>query len=61
MIAQYEANPEKIVAIIFLLKIPTPIAIIAAKILGFSSNWIDPKLSKKIAGNIIAGKIAEGT
>tara|TARA_B100001057_G_scaffold227724_1_gene228044 strand:- start:763 stop:969 length:207 start_codon:yes stop_codon:yes gene_type:complete len=36
-------------------------AIIAAKILGLSSNCIEPVLSKKIAGNIIAGKIAEGT
>tara|TARA_X000000368_G_C22602778_1_gene524440 strand:- start:122 stop:328 length:207 start_codon:yes stop_codon:yes gene_type:complete len=36
-------------------------AINAAKILGLSSISIDPTLSKKIAGNIIAGKIAEGT
>ena len=36
-------------------------AIIAAKNLGFSSRWINPVLSKKIAGNIIAGKIADGT
>jgi hypothetical protein len=61
MIAQYEAKPAKIVAIIFLVKIPTHIAIIAAKILGLSSIRIDPLLSKKIAGKIIAGKIAEGT
>ena len=36
IMAQYEAKPENIVAKIFLLKIPTPIAIIVAKILGFS-------------------------
>ena len=36
-------------------------AIIAAKILGLLSICIDPALSKKIAGNIIAGKIADGT
>ena len=59
--AQYEAKPENIVAKIFLLKIPTPIAIIVAKILGFSWSWIIPELSKKIAGNMIAGKIADGT
>ena len=61
MIVQYEAKPAKIVAKMLLLKIPTNIAIIAAKILGLSSSCIVPKLSKKIAGNIIAGKIAEGT
>ena len=58
---QYEANPENIVAIIFLLKIPIIIAIAAAKIFGLSSNWNDPTLSKKIAGKIIAGNIADGT
>tara|TARA_S200000501_G_scaffold245214_1_gene229657 strand:+ start:506 stop:712 length:207 start_codon:yes stop_codon:yes gene_type:complete len=36
-------------------------AIIEAKILGLSSNCMEPMSSKKIAGNIIAGKIAEGT
>ena len=61
MIVQYEAKPAKIVAKMLLLKIPTNIAIIAAKILGLSSSCIVPKLSKKIAGNMIAGKIAEGT
>ena len=61
MIAQYETKPAKIVVIIFLVKIPTPVAIIMAKILGLFSIWIKPKLSKKTAGNIIAGKIAEGT
>ena len=45
----------------FLVKIPIPVAIIAAKIFGLSSIKIDPELSKKIAGNIIAGKIAVGT
>ena len=44
-----------------LLKIPTQVAIVAAKILGFSVKSNEPELSKKIAGNIIAGKIAEGT
>ena len=61
MIAQYDAKPAKIVVKMLLLKIPTNIAIIAAKILGLSSSCIVPKLSKKIAGNMIAGKIAEGT
>ena len=37
-----------------LLKIPTQVAIIAAKILGFSVKSNEPELSKKIAGNIIA-------
>ena len=36
-------------------------AIIVAKILGLSSNCIEPALSRNIAGNIIAGKIADGT
>ena len=45
----------------FLVKIPTIVAINAAKILGLSPICIDPALSKKMAGNIIAGKIAEGT
>ena len=44
-----------------LLKIPTQVAIIAAKILGLSVNSNEPELSRKIAGNIIAGKIDEGT
>ena len=44
-----------------LLKIPTQVAIIAARILGFSVKSNEPELSKKIAGNIIAGKIADGT
>ena len=56
-----EAKPDIIVASMLLLKIPTIVAIIAAKILGLLSNCIVPALSKKIAGNIIAGKIAEGT
>ena len=51
------ANPENIVAIMFLVKIPITIAIIAAKILGFSSSWINPVLSKKIAGKDIAEKL----
>ena len=58
---QYENKPENIVAKIFLLKIPTTIAIIAAIIFGLFSIWNSPELSKKIAGNMIAGKIAEGT
>ena len=58
---QYTAKPATIVAIIFLLKIPTITAIIEAKILGLFSNCKNPELSKKIAGNIIAGKIADGT
>ena len=61
IIAQYEAKPEKIVANILLLKIPTQVAMIAAKILGISVSSSEPELSKKIAGNIIAGKIADGT
>ncbi len=44
-----------------LLITPIIIATIDAKILGLSSKWKDPELSKKIAGNIIAGKIADGT
>ena len=35
--------------------------IIAAKIFGLFSICIDPLLSRKIAGKIIAGKIADGT
>ena len=58
---QYVDNPATIVAKILLLNMPTITAIIDAKILGLSSNRNDPVLSKKIAGNIIAGKIAEGT
>ena len=58
---QYAANPENIVAIMLLEKIPTAVAIIAAIIFGLSSIINDPVLSKKIAGNIIAGNIAEGT
>jgi hypothetical protein len=61
IINQYETKPENIVAKIFLLKTPIHIAIIVAKILGLFSSCIEPKLSKKIAGNIIAGKIADGT
>ena len=61
IIAQYVAKPEKIVASIFLLSTPTAVAIIAAKILGLPVNSNDPELSRKIAGNIIAGKIADGT
>ena len=38
-----------------------PSAIFPAIILGLSSIINDPELSKKIAGNIIAGNIAEGT
>ena len=58
---QYENKPENIVAKIFLLKTPIHIAIIVAKILGLSSNCNEPEPSKNIAGNIIAGKIADGT
>ena len=58
---QYENKPENIVAKIFLLKIPTIIAMIAAKIFGLFSICNSPELSRKIAGNMIAGKIAEGT
>ena len=58
---QYENKPENIVAKTFLLKIPIIIAIIEAKILGLSSICTCPKLSKNIAGKIIAGKIADGT
>ena len=58
---QYVAKPEKIVAKILLLNIPTTTAIIDAKIFGLSSIWIIPVLFKKIAGNIMAGKIADGT
>ena len=61
IIAQYEAKPENIVAKIFLLKIPTTVAIIAAKILGLLVNSNEPALSRKTAGNIMAGKIADGT
>jgi len=49
------------VAIIFLLKYPTVIANIAAKILGLLSISKEPVLSKNIGGKIIAGKIAAGT
>ena len=58
---QYAVNPEIIVAKILLLNIPKITAIIDAKILGLFSKWNDPELSKNIAGNIIAGKIAAGT
>jgi len=44
-----------------LLKYPTIIANIAAKILGLFSRSKEPVLSKKIGGKIIAGKIADGT
>tara|TARA_B100000900_G_scaffold414298_1_gene440576 strand:+ start:290 stop:532 length:243 start_codon:yes stop_codon:yes gene_type:complete len=49
------------VANILLLIIPTMTAIIEAKIFGLSSNCNDPELFRKIAGKIIAGKIADGT
>ena len=49
------------VAIILLLKYPIIIAIIAANILGLLSISIDPVASRNIGGNIIAGKIADGT
>ena len=42
-------------------RIPINVAINAAKIFGLSSIKIDPELSKKIAGKIIAGNIADGT
>ena len=45
----------------FLLKKPTIIANIAAKILGLLSKSKEPELSKNIGGKIIAGKIADGT
>ena len=48
-------------AIIFLLKYPTVIANIAAKILGLLSISKEPVLSKNIGGKIMAGKIAAGT
>ena len=54
-------KPAKIVAKIFLLNIPTITAIIEANIFGLFSNKKSPVLSKKIAGKIIAGKIADGT
>jgi hypothetical protein len=44
-----------------LLKYPTIIANIAAKILGLFSKSTEPTSSKKIGGKIIAGKIAAGT
>ena len=44
-----------------LLKYPTIIANIAAKILGLLSRSKDPVLSKNIGGKIIAGKMADGT
>tara|TARA_B100000780_G_scaffold68945_1_gene45678 strand:- start:159 stop:383 length:225 start_codon:yes stop_codon:yes gene_type:complete len=49
------------VAIILLLKYPTIIANIAAKILGLLSKSKEPVLSKNIGGKIIAGKMADGT
>ena len=49
------------VAKIFLLNIPIIIATAAARIFGLFSNWNNPDSFKKIAGKIIAGKIAEGT
>jgi len=42
-------------------KIPTVVAIIAAIIFGLFSIRNDPELSRNIAGNIIAGNMAEGT
>ena len=53
--------PATIVAMMFLLNIPISTAIIEAKIFGLFSNCNNPDSSKKIAGNIIAGKIADGT
>ena len=41
--------------------LPIIVAIIAAIIFGLPSVRINPELSKKMAGNIIAGNIAEGT
>ncbi len=61
IISQYELNPKNIVAIILFVKIPIIVAIIAAIIFGLFSIWKDPASSKKIAGKIIAGNIAEGT
>ena len=58
---QYTAKPVTIVAIIFLLNTPIIMAIIDAKILGLFSICTNPELSKKIAGKMIAGKIADGT
>ena len=58
---QYTAKPVIIVAKILLLNIPTITAIIEAKILGLFSKCTNPELSKKIAGKMIAGKIADGT
>ena len=46
---------------ILLEKIPINVAINAAIIFGLSSINNDPELSIKIAGNIIAGNIADGT
>mgnify|MGYP006158949989 FL=1 len=45
----------------FLVKYPTMIANIAAKILGLFSKSMVPVSSKKIGGKIIAGKIEAGT
>tara|TARA_B100001059_G_scaffold203937_1_gene212926 strand:- start:488 stop:775 length:288 start_codon:yes stop_codon:yes gene_type:complete len=61
IINQYDIRPNKIVARMFLETIPVTIAITAAKIFGLSVNCKEPVSSKKIAGNIIAGKIADGT
>ena len=58
---QYETKPEIIVAIIFLLKTPIIIATIDAYIFGLFSKSKFPVSLKNIAGNIIAGNIAEGT
>jgi hypothetical protein len=49
------------VAIILLLKYPIIIAIIAASNFGLLSMSIDPVALRNIGGNIIAGKIADGT
>ncbi len=46
---------------IFLLKIATIKAIIEDSILGLFSKSKFPSLSRKIPGNIIAGKTADGT
>ena len=58
---QYIDNPAIIVAKILLVNIPITTAIIDAKIFGLSSKCNNPEGSKSIAGNMIAGKIAEGT
>ena len=54
-------SDSKIVMLTGYGNIPTAVAIIAAIIFGLFSIWNKPVLSIKIAGNIIAGKIADGT